>query len=965
MRIQHNIAALNSYRQLNTNNNAVAKNLEKLSSGYRINRAGDDAAGLAISEKMRAQISGLEMATKNAQDGISLIQTGEGALQESHSILQRMRELAVQSSNGIYDNETDRANLDKEITALKSELDRISTATDFNGIKLLDGSQAAGAVKGVTVGDLTAGTDVAAKNDVSIKETKFDGTPTGIKIGSELIQEVGADTNKIEAVQTNPTNGANITASMAGTITSSMGTSSALASTIVSINATGMAQLGGASAAGSTVTEAGGLAAVKGKLEGMEIKIVGTGGSTTWKVTFDNDLANSGNGNYINLSGTTAGSNFTDITTKLYTQLASEINSSSSLTGVSANMNAAGTGLILTNSASGGTGVAGANPPTIRFNEASKPASTVLHIKADGVSGAGGFQNGSSITVDGKTFIFTDDNTKTDDAANNTYYVNLDQLGATTGTAGLGGLDAAPTKEQMTIALFEKMKSVDPDILTGANGLKVELSTTGSSLIFTNTNNALTPPDVRVSVAKGTNVASKIDFGAKDGAASALWGSSLTINDGQGHEMTFEFAKSGTAVKDGNIRVDIAQGASSAAIATALKNAAEARGFDIKTGASVGTLLVGSNGHNVVAYAKDTPGNSKTTLDVNLKDLTKYEVGSTFTIKGKNGDTVFEFVENAGDETKIKNAVAVVLDSSAASNAANLLNAIQGGGADNNKLTAQERFAFSQNDGILSADRSKFNGKIVAAGAGVAAVSSESRTFRLDTSLKEGTVLDVNGQKYEFTYGDEASDGNNTAVKISPNSTSQEMMKAFVDAYNQQNVDTPADQKYTASLVKNKDGGVDIKLTADAPGAKQSNISIISSNNGEEGITFQIGANGAADQRVSLQIDDMSTNGLGLTDISIATQEEANAAIDKLDSAINKVSGTRADLGALQNRMEHTINNLSVNSENLTAAESRIRDVDVAKEMMAFTKNNILVQSAQAMLAQANQIPQGVLQLLG
>lgn len=140
MIIQHNISALNAHRQLATNNSNVAKSLEKLSSGYRINKAGDDAAGLAISEKMRGQISGLKQATRNAQDGISLVQTAEGALQETHSILQRMRELAVQSANGVYDDGVDRANLNKEVDALKSEIDRISTSTEFNGKKLLNGN---------------------------------------------------------------------------------------------------------------------------------------------------------------------------------------------------------------------------------------------------------------------------------------------------------------------------------------------------------------------------------------------------------------------------------------------------------------------------------------------------------------------------------------------------------------------------------------------------------------------------------------------------------------------------------------------------------------------------------------------------------------------------------------------------------------------------------------------------------
>lgn len=162
MRIQHNIAALNSYRNLSGNNNAVSKNLEKLSSGYRINRAGDDAAGLAISEKMRAQITGLKTAQKNANDGISLVQTAEGALTEVHSMLNRMVELADQSANGTYDNKVDRANLQKEMDSLKSEIDRISEGTNFNGINLLDGSlsgtKAGGGMTGASIANYKAST---------------------------------------------------------------------------------------------------------------------------------------------------------------------------------------------------------------------------------------------------------------------------------------------------------------------------------------------------------------------------------------------------------------------------------------------------------------------------------------------------------------------------------------------------------------------------------------------------------------------------------------------------------------------------------------------------------------------------------------------------------------------------------------------------------------------------------------
>ncbi len=140
MRIQHNIIAMNAYRNYNNNTSALSKNLEKLSSGYKINRAGDDAAGLAISEKMRAQITGLEAAQKNVKDGISLVKTGEGAMQEIQDMLNRMDYLATQSANGTYDNEVDRANLQKEVEALKSEINRIADSANFNGIKLLDGS---------------------------------------------------------------------------------------------------------------------------------------------------------------------------------------------------------------------------------------------------------------------------------------------------------------------------------------------------------------------------------------------------------------------------------------------------------------------------------------------------------------------------------------------------------------------------------------------------------------------------------------------------------------------------------------------------------------------------------------------------------------------------------------------------------------------------------------------------------
>ena len=139
MVVQHNLSAMNTNRQLGVTSSAQAKSTEKLSSGYRINRAGDDAAGLTISEKMRSQIKGLNKASANAQDGISLIQTAEGALNESHSILQRMNELATQAANDT-NTSTDRNALQAELDQLTSEINRIQLTTQFNSMNLLDGS---------------------------------------------------------------------------------------------------------------------------------------------------------------------------------------------------------------------------------------------------------------------------------------------------------------------------------------------------------------------------------------------------------------------------------------------------------------------------------------------------------------------------------------------------------------------------------------------------------------------------------------------------------------------------------------------------------------------------------------------------------------------------------------------------------------------------------------------------------
>jgi len=221
MRINNNLMAMNTHRQLGITTNAGAKSMEKLSSGYRINRAGDDAAGLSISEKMRAQIRGLNQASRNAQDGISLIQTAEGALTETHAMLQRMRELVVQAANDTNTGD-DRTRISEELNQLSTEITEITTKTEFNTKKLLDGtfagtsskitlqvganssqfiefnisdmSASALSVESADIGNVVAATTSTASNISALTDT----IDNALKLVSTERSKLGAVQNRLE-----------------------------------------------------------------------------------------------------------------------------------------------------------------------------------------------------------------------------------------------------------------------------------------------------------------------------------------------------------------------------------------------------------------------------------------------------------------------------------------------------------------------------------------------------------------------------------------------------------------------------------------------------------------------------------------------------------------------------------------------------------------------------------------------
>ncbi len=589
MRIQHNIMAMNAYRNYTSNVSAMKKNLEKLSSGYKINRAGDDAAGLAISEKMRAQITGLETAQKNAKDGISLVQTAEGALTEVHDMLNRMVELATQSANGTYDDTTDRAQMQKELKQLRSEINRIADSANFNGIKLFDGTMEADSVK----------YEVGSKTALQIKGTAATATTTLTQAGNQ------------------------------------------------------------------TILHKDGQQATKTKFE-VELE---------------------------NISFTTTGA-----------------------------------------------------------------------------------QN-VTVTIGGSTIAAT--------VAN----------GATGADLAKGIVGAAGEKEM------------------AIGGVTYTVKADGSKLVFEMTDAAM------------------------DASTAAA---SFTGN--------FNVSVSGVGIQGGTVNMGtqvITEGAP-----------------------KQGTILANTELNAALTSTAIVDGKAITVGDVTYVFASKQETLDALAAAGDGFKAV--------DISDLVDDNGALLDAKAGSGSAlsEALSRLTVAAADNKMFTVGQKGT----DGILTfQEKEDYNGN--------------GKGGRADLTTYEGI------QKQIQT-------GTFNAIKV------------------------PA---------KNGTG---------------------------KGLTLQIGDTADSYNQLKVSLGDMHVSSLGIADISIADQASAATAVDKIKAAINQVSDVRGTLGATQNRLDHTINNLSVMTENIQDAESTIRDTDVAAEMMAYTKNNILIQSAQAMLAQANQVPQGVLQLL-
>jgi len=782
------------------NQSQLGKSIERLSSGLRINHAADDASGLAISEKLRGQIAGLQRASMNAQDGISMLQTAEGALGEVSNMLSRIRELAVQASNGTYTS-NDRVEIQKEVEQLKDEIDRISSSTEFNTKKLLNGdgtalwSASSEKIEAIIRDNVdegnykiklesTPGENQIFKTDIM---TLRDGV-----IGAEVITSSNANDTNVFSI-TDPK-------SLATTGTAYYTIDVADTSSTATVGVTGMyQQSGSAFVVDATFTGSASLGSAAGYVE------------LEFTQSFDSTMTSAG-------ATITANVRFID-----------------ALTG------SVGDWGTVTMHDDTGIGVFSATATT-DFNGLNNSADLPIAFDFEIDFSTGGIQDGD------KVLFYVSPGASVDGAA----------------SSGGGSIQI----------------SGGP---TGQVGPRINFTAQNSLTAADNGDNFIDTNGVKVFHATVNQNTGNIDFG------------NLTLNFRENSNLGI----SGTSTLAGqtlldDIEVQITGAGEAASTTTKLKD---------------------------LAVFVDSDGNS---LFENKQELTIWGNGTSATIYLEGDDTIADI------EEKVTSALVEGLDM----------------GSDDNNVNSHLVDYVS-----------------VPAQTGPNTVKG---TFIIQTALT--------GEQGEIAFsGDQRLiDGFSlNEIQQSTNNTTK------VEIYDAHTGDLIGTDETGNDRVYGVIGGVELVLDSRA-GLDETwdttTQSIVFSTNEvvaneeyflhvvDNSTDLQIGANEG--QSLAVSIPQLDVTGLGLDDVTLVSQKLAQKAIPDIDAAIDKVVSIRATIGAQINRLDHTIVNLNTASENMTASESRIRDLDMAAEMANFTRYQMLTQAGISMLAQANQIPQMALQLL-
>lgn len=1022
--INTNIASLNAQRNLNKSQSANQTALQRLSSGLRINSAKDDAAGLAISTRFNSQIRGLNVAVRNAGDGISLAQTAEGALGSMNDNLQRIRELAVQSANAT-NSDVDREALQAEVSQLIAEVSRTADETEFNGRKLLDGSFAAtfqiganaGQTLDVSISELTA-SKLGASDAVGISSQ---GDSNALQNGDLIINGVAIAPSKAEddtssfadaetsaiakaatinaaydetgvkaVVNENTLAGAEMTAP-ASTASGTM-TLNGVAITITQTTDTAQTRAG-VVAAINAVSEQSGVMAIDSESDAGGVSLVAADGRNI-TVTFDGTLTKEATG----IDGTTSSTvthqgGFTLVADGDVPEIVIEggdgtgngdlassglqrgtySTSEAQLTTTAVNKT---DGVNLSSSFDGTAGIA-----TLGSTLA---AASVGNLHGDGAFGFGTTASGEVITISagGQTAtIGTSTGTTVQLGTADSTGFGADALAAA--LSSIDGVEAsAETKIQISNLTLPSAGGTATVNVYGAGNTNGELL--GSYTVTTSSD--LESIAAQINASGGTLVAEYISSGTERIEITQVNGSTIKVLEETTTAFTADVATisenatvGATAAMDTNGVISVGfinetnvTDESITSITVASNKAAPDGTATYSSGlvsAVFGDVAYGSSGVPSANTSSITA-----TVTPSLTGLTDGDLLlNGVAIKGADAGTDTASATKASDgtniqtSTKLGSAIAVA----AAINEVSSETGVSAIVNETRLVGSNSSTSYTTDYQAGDAGKLYINGVDIGivslADDGTGAIDREaSRADAIDKinakSGQTGVVAEDNGESITLI----AADGRNISVAIDNDELNNEGtgstfgaqfgLDSAIDGIGEADIGTGTTANTTGTRGTKSEGATYETTygTVTLKSAKQIDVGVSSDGKDElAAMGLTAGSFGGGE------------NGQFLTEIDISTFEGATAALTAIDNAIGAIASQRADLGAIQNRMESTVSNLAITSENLSAANSRIQDADFAAETAELSRTQVLQQAGISILAQANQGPQQVLSLLG
>ncbi|GGX50601.1 flagellin N-terminal helical domain-containing protein [Saccharospirillum salsuginis] len=934
--INTNIASLNAQRNLNSSQSANSQALERLSSGLRINSAKDDAAGLAISTRFESQTRGLNQAVRNANDGISLAQTAEGALGSMTDNLQRVRELAVQSANAT-NSDDDRVALQQEVEALVAEISRTAEETDFNGRNLFDGNfngtfqigANAGQTVDVSIGELTAG-KLGASDQVGVSAI---GTDSAIGNGDLSINGVAIGASKAEDDTASTDNSAASAIAKAAAINEYTDQTGVKA--FVNENTVAGSEMTGANLNGSVT------------INGVDIEIATSTDTDSTRASVTQAI-----NAFTEQTGVIAvdtGSNSNGV--QLVAEDGRNIQLSfDTVTAASTGLGAADTyegGYTLVSNGDvdeitieGGNGTgngdlanAGLVAGTYDRAVAASVSESLAETTSATILGGGSYANDVDLTANFAT-------------------TNETSVSVTVGDTTTDSVLAAGSK------VADLAASVDG--VSGVNAWEeVSLSITASTLV---TGDTLTftagGGGAAVTASEDTDLQSfaddinSTDFSGESIDVSAEFDGtniSLTIRNYSGSEVAFATSANDVTTGAGTLNGNVASGelafTSSGGEDVTVALSDPVTGGELFAGNADSAEYTGVNGldNGDLVINGVTIGAAKTIADT--ASATKSSDGTDIisSDKERSAIAIAASINDVSNETGVE---AIVEETTVVGGDGSNVGALDGTGdfevGDEgaiyiNGVSVGTVTLQADGNGDIDTDRAR----------------ADALNLINQTSGKTGVTAEDNGVSLTLT----AADGRNLSVAIDDRAGSDASVGAMFG------LDAAQDGIGEATFGEAA-GSTTVSAEGQAYETTYGTIRLESAGK------FTVGGGSNGNDEVEALGLRTGTFGGGedgqfLKDVDISTFEGAQAAITAIDNALNTVTGQRAELGALQNRFESTVSNLQITSENLTAANSRIRDADFAAETAELSRTQVLQQAGISILAQANQRPQQVLSLLG